>query len=76
MTVRAKFQLQEITTTAWGSKRLKFSCQYDSNIPEDQRFQKATPSGHIEMQIDNPAAVEQFTLGDYYYADFNAAPKP
>lgn len=73
MAVRAKFKLIEITATHWGSKRLKFSCEYDSTIPEDQRFQKATPTGSIEMQIDNPAAVEQFALGKTYYADFTPA---
>jgi hypothetical protein len=76
MAVRAKFKLTEITATAWGGKRLKFSCEYDSTIPEDQRFQKATPSGSIEMQIDNPAAVEQFELGKTYYADFTPAAAP
>lgn len=60
--VRAKFKLTEIRDSKWhkdspGSKTLKFSTQYDDTIPEDQRFQKATPSGTCEMQIDNPAAV-------------------
>lgn len=76
MSVRAKMQLRSVTEEAWGGKTLKFGCQYDTSIPEDQRFQKATPSGEASFQIDNPAAVEQFKLGDYYYADFTPAPKP
>ena len=71
--VRAKFTLIDIRTTSWGCKILKFITQYDNTIPEDQRFQKATPVGEIEMQIDNPAALEQFTIGKSYYADFTKA---
>jgi len=72
--VRAKMQLTEITDTTWGGKRLKFSTVYDQSIAEDQKFQKATPSGSIEMHVDNPAAISQFTLGGYYYVDFTACP--
>jgi hypothetical protein len=71
MTVRAKVRLSAITELAWGGKVLRFECLYDPTIPEDQRFQVATPSGHIELQIDNPAAVGQFKNGESYYVDFN-----
>lgn len=71
MSVRAKMVLTTIADHNWGGKTLKFSTQYDATIPEDQRFQKATPSGSIEMQVDNPAALEQFALGKSYYVDFN-----
>lgn len=72
MTIRAKMVLSSITSHSWSkdSKTLKFTTQYDQSIPEDQRFQKATPSGFIEMQVDNPAALEQFELGKGYYVDF------
>ena len=75
MTVRAKFTVSAITTRQWGSE-VELTCQYDQSIPEDQRFQKATPSGSIKMQIDNPSALEVFTLGSQFYADFTQAPKP
>ena len=75
MSVRAKMQLDSITEAAWGGKTLRFRSQYDTSIPEDQRFQKATPSASAEFQIDNPVALEQFKLGDYYYLDFVPAPK-
>ncbi len=67
--VRAKFQVTAITDRGW-SKEIELSCQYDQSIPEDQRFQQATPSGSIKMQIDNPAALEVFKLGAKFYADF------
>lgn len=78
MTVRAKLKLTSVTEASYGRgstpvKTLKFSAQYDNSIPEDQRFQKATPSGSCELQIDNPRAVEQFVLGNDYYVDFSPA---
>jgi len=78
MTVRAKLRLTKITDYKWGTeapvhKTLHFDAQYDRNIPEDQRFQKATPSGHCELQIDNPAALAQFEHGKAYYVDFTPA---
>lgn len=73
MTVRSKMKLTSITSHAWSpnAKTLKFSAQYDPDIPEDQRFQKATPTASIEIQIDNPAAVDKFELGQDYYVDFS-----
>lgn len=76
MTVRAKFQLQEIRQHAgygYGcdAKTLVFRPQYDTTIPEDRRFAKATPTGEFTMYVDNPAALEQFELGAHYYIDFN-----
>jgi hypothetical protein len=47
---------------------------YDTSIPEDQRFQQATPSGSFEQLVDNPAALEQFELGKSYYVDFTPVP--
>jgi hypothetical protein len=49
---------------------VRFDCSYDDKIPEDQRFQKATPSGFIEMQIDNEAALAQLQPGKSFYVDF------
>jgi hypothetical protein len=75
MTVRAKLHLVSETQHEWGGKTLRFETRYDPAIPEDQRFQKATPSGHIELSIDNPSALEQFALGGNYYVDFTPAPQ-
>lgn len=77
MTVRAKFQLQEIRQHAGAGakalvlKTLVFRPQYDNTIPEDRRFAKASPSGEFTIWVDNPAALEQFELGAHYYIDFN-----
>jgi len=76
MTVRAKLHLKSETTYEWGGKKLTFETRYDNSIPEDRRFQKATPTGSIDMHIDNPAALEQFKLGSDYYVDFSPVPDP
>jgi hypothetical protein len=68
--VRAKVKLVSKVQHHWGSTTLRFDCQYDDTIPEDKRFQKATPSGHAEFMIDNPTAVAFFELGKNYYVDF------
>lgn len=73
MTVRAKFTLTAITSHAYGGKTLRFQPVYDQSIPEDQRFQKATPSGQFDMTVDNPVALEQFELGKAYYFDATPA---
>lgn len=72
MTIRAKFQLQEDKRISWqpGYRYLKFGAVYDPSLPEDQRFCKATPSGTLEMTVDNPNA--RFELGTFYYLDFTA----
>jgi len=74
-TVRAKFRFIEKTDMHWSStaKKLVFQPEYDTSIPEDQRFAKATPSGRFEMTVDNPSALEQFELGKTYYVDFAPA---
>jgi hypothetical protein len=75
MTVRAKFQLQEIKTYFWSptSKTLVFRASYDQSIPEDQRFFDATPTGTFEMLVNNPTALVQFELGKFYYFDATSA---
>lgn len=74
--VRAKFAVTNVITTAWGAapgqstSKVVLEPRYDESIPEDERFQKATPSGRIEMQIDNPVAVAQLVPGKQFYVDF------
>jgi hypothetical protein len=76
MTIRAKLHLTQLTMHEWGVKTVKFEARYDPSIPEDQRFMKATPSGHAELTIDNPTAIAQLELGKDYYVDFTAVEQP
>lgn len=68
---RAKFQLQEITTGMGEQRTLTFRAAWDPSIPENERFNKATPWGEIKMIVSNPEV--QPELGDYFYVDFTVA---
>ena len=71
--VRAKFKVQKIAKQSWGGSEISMWPEYDSAIPEDQRYAKATPSGSLTMSVDNPPAEEFFELGKTYYLDFSKA---
>lgn len=71
--VRAKFQMNSLTTYSGTYKTVTFTAVSDTTTEENKRFTKYTPSGTLTMSIDNPLAVEQFELGKYYYVDFNPA---
>ena len=74
--VRAKFRVTKVAQTAWGNGvELTLSAEYDTSIPEDQRFAKATPSGTMTMYIDNPPASDYLKLGGYFYLDFTEVEK-
>ncbi len=64
--VRAKMRVQSVMGGV-----LKMECMYDPEVKaEDRSFMEATPWGHIEMGIDNPKALEEFTHGGTFYVDF------
>ena len=71
MSVRAKFVVDSVThhRYAHGTSVILVPVMADG-IPENERFHKATPSGKLEMFIDNPPAADQFTAGKFFYVDF------
>lgn len=69
MSVRAKMTLEAVVAQQWGGVKAIYRCIYDDKTPEDQRFQKATPSGFAEFTIDNPDAISQLVIGKQYYFD-------
>lgn len=70
MSVRGKFRVVSITDNGPNAaKGVRLQTQYDQSIPEDQRFQKATPFGDLNMNIDNPAALAQLEVGKSFYLD-------
>lgn len=73
--VRAKFQVTKVAKTTYGQVEVTLSPQYDTSIPEDARFAKATPSGTIQLLIDNPSASDFLELGKFFYVDFSEVPK-
>lgn len=71
MSIRCKMKLDGVYAQTWGGAKAIFRCEYDSNLcAEDRAFQKATPTGMAEFQIDNPKAAEQLVIGRHYYVDF------
>ncbi len=71
--VRAKFTCTSLTKHAWPGTTVVLAPVYDTTIPADQRFAKATPSGKLEMHVDNPQAESQFELGEAYHLDIAPA---
>lgn len=73
MTTRCKFRLQsQIVTAGMSAKQYIFnaiSASTDPSIPEDKAFTKYTPSGKLEVSIDNPAVESMLKVGETYYLD-------
>ena len=70
--VRAKFRVMSVTQDVYQerARTIKMAPYYDDAIPEDARFAEATPSGELTMYVNNPAAIAQLKLGEYFYLDF------
>ena len=67
---RAKFQCYSVQDHGH-NKTIRMGVVYSrKDGTENRDFTKATPSGTIEMSIDNPAAAVQFKPLRYYYVDF------
>ena len=74
--VRAKFRCTKIVKTAYfgapqDSDEVVLSAVSDA---ANQGWCKYTPSGELRMCINNPAALDQFKIGEYYFLDFTVAP--
>ena len=75
MAIRCKMRLSNVIAQQWGGAKAIFQCEYDPKlVAEDASFQKATPSGSAEYQIDNPKAAEQLVIGASYYFDISPVP--
>lgn len=72
MVVRAKFRVNKITRVDWNSDItvVSMTAVNDDGIEENKRYHKYSPSGSLEITIDNPPASEYFKLGKSYYLDF------
>jgi hypothetical protein len=75
MSVRAKFKVTSVTATTYGQERVVMAPVY-SEAGENREFWNATPSGSIDLGIDNKAAHGALKLGREYYVDFTEAPQP
>lgn len=73
--VRAKFRVTSIKRVSHNPDAcaVEMTPVSADEVEENQRFHKYTPSGKLEMFIDNPAAAEKLVLGQAYYVDFTPA---
>lgn len=76
--VRAKLVVVSIKTNHWNPNQrvIELNAQYDESIPEDQRFQKATPSANFTATVDNPGAIDELRLGRAFYVDMIPCDEP
>jgi len=72
--VRAKMVVDTVTKNRYGQEVVKFFCQYSDN-PEDNSFAKTTPSGSMELTIDNEALHGTFSPGGAFYVDLTSVKK-
>lgn len=63
-TTRAKFNMAEITRYGNSGGMKVTLLPVTGNSEENKSFWKYTPSGKIEMFVDNPDV--EFTFGEYY----------
>lgn len=69
--IRAKFAVSAVTSyNDTHAKTVRLMPLYDPSLPEDQRFSEATPSGSIEMFVNNPSALDALVPGRKFYVDF------
>ncbi|MEU8274897.1 hypothetical protein ACFYOK_29335 [Microbispora bryophytorum] len=67
---RAKFRclsVETFSTAPDGQRSFRFQAVSDDSVPEDQRYAKYTPIGHLSITVTNPAVT--FEPGVSYYLD-------
>jgi len=76
--VRAKFRVNAIRNVA-AYNSSTHETTFVELVPAagdaNKTWSKWTPSGKLEMQINNPEALKQFELGACYFLDFTPAPE-
>ena len=69
MKFRAKMKVKQVSDEIYAEK-VKFVCEYDNTIPEDQRFNAATPVGKCSLDINSAFLKGKIHVGQKYYLDF------
>jgi hypothetical protein len=75
MAVRAKFEVQSVTSLKFGTSRAFNVTLHPvmSGSDENRNFFKASPGGKIEVLTVNEEAAVQFEPGKQFYVDFTEA---
>lgn len=72
MNVRCKMQCKWVKDHG-SMKEYRFDAVCADEVPENQRYHKYTPNGHIEISVTNPNV--SYDVGAYYYFDSLPVPK-
>lgn len=69
-TARCKFTVEAVTHHAYGGRTVKLVTAYDQSLSqEDRAFSNATPSGSMEVSIQNERVFDIFKPGAKVYVD-------
>lgn len=70
MIARCKFTVESVTHHAYGGRTVKLQTAYDTALSqEDRAFSNATPSGSMEVVIQNEKVFDVFRPGMKVYVD-------
>ena len=68
-TARCKFQVVKVTKGLGEGELVDLGARYSEDDPEDTKFSRWTPDGHLSFHVSNPALLGSFQPGDHYYVD-------
>jgi len=76
--MRAKFQVEAIVRVYEGCEAVEMRAVGPGQYPEDgsdedNTYAKFTPSGKLDLAIQNPSLLGKMKLGDLFYLDFTPA---
>jgi hypothetical protein len=74
MKTRAKMRVASVLVTGYSDLVTLQAVYGGGNNAEDNTYAKATPSGKLELQIDNPAVRGAFKPDQVYYVDLTQLP--
>ena len=79
MTIRCKMRVTEKKNIApWQTDGTgKPTCSVALSAvggTDNKSWAAATPSGQVQLHVDNAAAYDAFELGQFYFVDFTIAP--
>ncbi len=79
--MRAKMQVQSVTKHHGGAETVKMSAVTGKGpfgaegASEDNTYARYTPSGSVELNVNNPALAGKIEPGKKFYVDFTEAPE-
>ena len=76
VTSKCKVYVESVTKTSRAYEIVNFRGVAADELPENQRFNNASPSIEMKIGIANTRLHGTFVPGDQYYVDFTPATKP